>query len=740
MDLRVRGPDLPPGVGRKPLSVRLVDGQTSPLQLETSAGGFGLTLSAEGLNESVVAAWLARHAGSSSSAVDPVSPSGTAAVASLSTFVLAVDPRVVDLARLYADVLGAPLCRAADPLEVARAIRGLPDGQSVTLILLSDRLDEALCQSISEANRSRLIEGRQLARYGFLSALTPAHLAWLIVKTTVLLARMPLSAATFANWDVSDARGWARTREAASGAMTLCAIEAPWCDDRVDVMAVRAHGASFDLSLGETVLCCHQDPPLPETYAKRGPTCFHDGVCFRMAAGSSPPTIRILAHQTTPLIWCLDSCATFALHGNAFGAVTYASGLVAGAAVGVIGPFLDIVTSGGLARIYDGILATGGSLGDAVAAACAFEPAMGFDRFLLVGSPDLRLLPPSTTNPTAEMDGNRYRLHGRKQQIWRVRPIDRAEGSLGILGDDGADLWAAAHCDEVPDETGSSSLLITLDAPADLDGWLHVGAVSGSLQALERLASQIAADLAMLRFYPFVDAEDDDLARCQKWTTMLCSSAEDRNRVRARTDAAIALAQLHLGLDALHEKIAARFMDTDVSLDRLPANGFDLEPTERSSDRCAHCDTALYVTKGRWSFDPSHVRHWVQCPNCAGIALAHEDSPLVVQAFTADVVGTKLELAAQLWNRSDEAIKVTLAGQARAGPPESRWEPQRVTLDPKETRIVTVSVSGLEAPGVISYRLLALCGGNVQLHALRRAIDAPSSDPANTARAKVLQP
>lgn len=739
MDLRVPRPDPPSRFGGKPFPVRLVDGQGAPLCLEWSSGGPGLFLRADGLNRPLVEAWLSRHGCSDLSAAGPVGSGGTAKAALVSTLVLGVDPRVGELAVLYAELVGAPFREAADPQDVTRTVRDLAEGQSLTLVLLGDCLDEALCEAISAANQARRSEGRAPARYGFLSALTPEQLAWLIVKTVILLARMPLSSATFADWDLADERGSLRTREAFSGRMTLGSVKAPWSDERVDAISVRAHGASFDLSLGDTVLCCHQDPPLPTPLVRRGPSCFHDGACFRMATGSSPPTTRIPAQQAMPLVWCLDSCATFALRGCAFGPVTYAAGLVAGAAVGVIGPFLDIVTSGDLARVYNGILATGGTLGEAAAAACAYEQVSGFDRFLLVGSPDLRLLPPAITEPLAEMDGDHCRLRGRGQQIWRIRSTRSADAPLGVLADDGSDLWATARCDEVPDEAGSS-LLVTLDSPSDLDGWLRVGPAMGSLQTLGRRAERIAAGLAMLRLYPFVDAEDEELAHCEEWAAILSGIGKDRSRVRLRADAAIALARLHLALDALHGKIARQFMVGDVSLDRLPAIGFNLEPTERSADFCPSCEATLFVTRGRWSADSTLVRRWVQCPNCAGIALELEDSPLVVRALTADVADEKLELAARLWNRSGEAIQVTLAGQARAGPPESRWGPERVTLDAGEERTVRFGAAGLEAPGVISYRLLALCDGDAQLHAVRRPRDIPDGELVDAGPTLVAQP
>ena len=712
-------------LGGRHLRACLVDDQVGALCVDWSAAEITLKLRSTGLDPNVVETWLARHGGG-----DPGIPSAprTTASAAAPPLVLNADQRVGDLARLYAELTGAPVLGMAGPADAYDAVRDLADGRSLTLVLLGDRLDEALCQAISDANHARAKDERPPVRYGFLTALTPAHLAWLIVKTVILLARLPLPEAGFASWDVSGEQSRARRRDARSGTMTPSAVDAPWSDGGVDVLSVRAHGASFDLSLGQTVLCSHQRPPLPTALTRRGPSCFHDGICFRVRDGIAPPTSRFPAQEATPLVWCLDSCATVALQGNPFGPSSYASGLIAGAAVGVIGPFLDIVTAGGLTRIFEGVLATGGTLGDATAAACAFEPMRGFDRFLLLGSPDLQLLPRTQVEP----DGGYCQLRGKNQQIWRINAATPGDAPLAILGDDGADHWAGAFCDPLPDDAGAA-WLVTLEAPNDCDGWLHLGRVDGSLEPLARMTMRISASLETLRAYPFVDAEAGQLARCREWAAVLRGICASPRRVRTRPEAALALAQLYVALDTLHESIARRFLTEDVSLDRLPTTGFDLEPTERSADRCPRCGAALYVTRGRWRADPVQVRRWVQCSNCAGIALAPEKARLVVRAFTAQLRAATLELRAELWNRSDGTIHVLLAGQARAGPPESRWGPERVMLAPGEKRTIGFGADGLAAPGVISYRLLALCDGDIQLHGLRLPVESASCDGAAVA-------
>jgi hypothetical protein len=711
------------------LSIALVDGQASPLRIDPSPGRLEFSLATDGLNRVLLDRWLIRHG------VDAVSPGhdtgrpATIATAlPLPTIVVVADPRVEDLARLHATLAGAPLRTADRPDSLGETVRGLPAGRSLTAVLLSDRLDEALCQSINAANQARRAAGLAPVRYGFLAALNRPHLAWLLVKTWVLLLSPPARTVTFSDWDFSGQQGMARTRDAASGRTSLYSLEAPWVDERVNVLSVRAHGASFDLSLGETVLCSHFSPPVPGNRITRGPSCFHDGVCFRMAPGRKGPTIRILAQDATPLVWCLDSCATLPFTGNAFGNMAFAFSLIAGAAVGVMGPFLDIVTSGGLTRLYEAVIATGGSLSEAAAAACGFEPARGFDRFLLIGSPDLRLLPSSRVEPAQEGGRGRYLLWGHGQQIWRLAARAHGGSAPAIVGDDGDDIWASAHADRVEDE-GGPSLLVTLPAPADMDGWLLVGAGGDSFQVLEREAARMADSLAMLQLYPFVDPDDELLARCRGWTEILRRAAGESSRVRARAETALALAKLRLSLEDLHQSLAERFLaevaERDVSLDRIPGAGFDLEPTARAATACPGCGSALYVTRGRWSANHAYVRRWVQCANCAGIALAREDGRLVVRALTARLINGQLEIMVRLRNRSGRAIQATLAGQARRGPPESGWGPSVVKLEPRASRTLRFSVSGLSAsPGVISYRLLALCDGDAQLYALRYPVES----------------
>jgi hypothetical protein len=733
-------------------AVHLADGQAEALVLRGDGRRFIAGLRPSTLNRSAVIRWLNRYdipyLSSLEEATDDPPP---LPLVRLPTLVACVDPRVADLAALYARSVDAPCSLLRDPDELSAEAQRLETHESVSIFLLSDALDQTLCQALSKANSIRRSTGRPTLTYGFLSAFTREQLSWLCVKTWALLLTPDSRDVTFAQWDFQETEPVARTRTPVSGATRVDRIDAPWTHSSVTALGVRAHGASFDVSLGRAVLCGHLEPPLPRRRTLRAPSCFHDGVCFRMRPTPDASTRRILAVDASPAVWCLDSCASLPFRDNAFGdGTSYLFGLVAGSAAGVVGPFLDVTTRGGLNTQGEALLATGATLGQVTAAACQFDPSRGFDRFLLIGSPDLRLLPPQRLEPVREGTRLRYRLKGQRQYALRLGvPPDFGPRPF-VVADDGGGHWAHAQC-RLVDNGVHCDLLVILDEPTDLDGWLLVGSAGKTQAELEHEASRLRDSLGVLSTYPFVDPGCDEIERCNALVAELFRPIRSPERLRSRIETALLLANLQLVLESLHRRIADCFLAEvsahDFSLDRAAGHGFDLGATELTTRPCPTCGAALYETLANWRGNPSYVRRWVQCANCSGLLLVREDSPVEISPpfAVASPNGSSLQITFELCNRTTSAVRALVAGLARRASLAEAAGPAAITLEPNAVeRLQFHSPLHADRPGVISYRLLVLCEGSLELlainhvqeprHVAELSLDEagkrPSSEPA----------
>src|SRR5262249_44080098 len=151
-----------------------------------------------------------------------------------------------------------------------------------------------------------------------------------------------------------------------------------------------------------------------------------------------------------------------------------------------------------------------------------------------------------------------------------------AEANLFVVNDDGAEHWTSARCHLVDDACGRS-MLVTLDAPADVNGWLVVTG-GPTPEDFSAYAQRIEINLAMLLVYPFVSHGQEAIDRCEYWANALRDAAADSSRLRSRRDIAVAFGSLHLALEDLHRCVADQFLaevaSRDVSLDRLPGQGF----------------------------------------------------------------------------------------------------------------------------------------------------------------------
>jgi hypothetical protein len=726
------------------LAVRLDDGQSEPLVLGFEARRIVASVRPSGLNRRAVAHWLERHeipllTGTVAAPADiPSVP-----LIQLATLVICIDPRIRDIAALYARSVGAKLRSAACPDEVLAEVEQVESQESVSIFVLNDRLDDTLCHAVTEANRRRRAAGRSVVTYGFLSAFTPEQLAWLVVKSWVLLRRPQEQCVGFGQWDFAASNPVARLRSPRTGATRTERVEAPWATDRIAVLGLRAHGAPFDASMGRVVLCGHLEPPLPRERTLRAPTCFHDGVCFRMKGTADAPTEVFRAVDASPLVWCLDSCASLPFTGNAFGEGTsYVFGLIAGAAVGVIGPFLDVTTGGAMNRQSEALLATGATLGQVAAAACRLERSLGFDKFLLIGSPDLRLLPPNRVEARRDGKRLRYQLRGERQYIWRLAIPPDFETPV-IVADDGGSHWAKARCHWF-DDGSDRDLLVILDEPADMDGWLLVGSGGKSEEQLGNEAARLQDSLEVLTLYPFVDCESKEIERCHALAGQLLRVTQAPDRIRSRFEAALLLANLQPALDALHRRVADRFLAQvgaqDFNFDRMSSHGFDLEPTERTTRCCPACGAALYVTLTLWRKKRSYARRWVQCANCSGISMVLEDSPLEILPPVAvpNPDGRSFRITIEIRNRTTDPVEVLVAGLARHGSPGDAAGPVVVTLAPGSLECLHFS-SPLDQrrPGVISYRVLVLCRAAVEFFALKFVLEPTGEASASTGELQV---
>jgi hypothetical protein len=714
-----------------PFTIRLDEGQSEPLTLRLEAGRVVAGLRAIGLNRRTALRWLERHeisciAGTSQADGERL----PAPLLQLTTIVICADSRVRDIATLYAQATGTPFCLAQSPAEVSAAIEQAEFHESVSIFLLNERFEEPLCQAVVEANRRRRAAGKAALAYGFLTAFTPEQLAWLVVKSWVLFLRPHAARVGFAQWDFSNAAATVRFRSALTGATYVQRNEAPWLDDEITMLGLRAHGAPFDVSMGRVVLCGKLDPPLPAERTLRAPSCFHDDVCFRMKAEENAPTEVLRAVNASPLVWCLDSCASLPLTGNAFGnGTSYAFGLVAGSAVGVIGPFLDVMTQGTMNRHCEALLATGATLGQVAAAACSLEESHGFDKFLLIGSPDLRFLPVSRLEPQREGEKWRYRLCGERQYAWRLAIPPDLRPPVYVVGNDGGAHWERAQC-HWSEDGANRDLVITLDEPAGVDGWLLLGSEGKSNKQLCREATQLQDNLKVLTLCPFAAPASATIERCLTLNRLLRRVVRATERVQSRLDATVLMGNLQLALNALHREVADAFLAQvaahDVNLDRIPCYGFDLEPTERTSQSCPICGVALYVTQTVWRRKRSYVRRWSQCVNCSGVAMVLKDSPLAIRppVALADPDGMSLSIALEIGNTADLPVQAMVAGLARKGSPDDAAGPVNLFIPPGVTTSLRFSTPlDPGRPGVISYRLLLLCDAGVELFALKHVVE-----------------
>jgi hypothetical protein len=691
-----------------------------------AAGSPVVLLRTGGLNRQILDGWGRRLNLPIAATVDSGSPPWRQPLARIPTQVISLDPRVEATARIYAQAVDAPIAVVGKRLRLEALIRRAPVAASVTLFLLHDLLDEELVHALWAANRARLKRGRRPLGLGIMTGLTPEHLGWLAAKTLVWLQRSATPGSmTLADFDgmrgelrllVVD-RDHCATEEA-------CAID-PWTSAAVHAAAVYTHSVSFDAALGDTALCGHHDPPLPRERLETGPSCFFDGECFRIRRSDGRITRALKAVHATPLVWFLNGCGAIPLAGSAFGKSTgFALGLLSGAALGVIGPYLTQVSHAWRNRVFNALLATGATLGEIAAALSRLLPAeSGFDSYLLLGSPDVRLCAPERLMPSGPAEGGwRYQPRGARRWAFRLALPEAVRGLPAVVADDGSPAWRDAACQGV-DVLGRRELLLLIDPPRDVEGWIEVRQAGQGEAWLRDEGAELWRRLEVLKLYPFAQPERERIAACQVVIEQLRSVLDAATILRRRLYLAVLQGRLETLLDELSQVLAGCFLAEvtarDLNLDRESDNGFLPGLVRRTARRCPACGSALFSARDRWQADPIYRRRKDLCANCFVVSMALETSPLSVAPPSVVRVepGPVLVLALRLRNRTRSWLRAWFAAAPRLGPASTTIGPLLVEMGPGSSRRRTLrfSLRGLP-PGTLSFRFAIVARGSAEFH------------------------
>jgi hypothetical protein len=701
-------------MSRRLHAIALVDDAAEHLRLFESAVGPGAVVPRAGLNAALVTAW-ARRFGLAFLQEVPADARPGLPLASVPTVVVVVDPRVASLARSYADAVGAPVVLAEDLGSVACAVAAASSARSATLVLLNDVFDEALIEAISRGNAERVRRGGLPLTVGIVTAFDPPKLAWLLVKT---LACLDLPTPRDAAVGRFDGVSGAATLRSLDGSITAAETGEPWTDRRTIAQSVVAHGVAFDLSLGEVVLCSHLDPPLPAARTAIAPSCFHDGICFRLARDEGP-TLRRRATEVTPLVWGIDSCGAIAFRNNAFGdGSSYTLALLAGSAVAVIGPYLTLTASGLAARAFEALLENGWSTGEIAAALSSVDDnTVGFAPYVVLGSPDLRFVGLPAGAPEADEDGA-FLVRADGRDTVALELPDGVTGLRDVVADDGGEAWSAALARRV-DAPGRAALVVAFDGPRRFAGSLRLGDAGPARTALAERCDELDRRLGVLAGYGFA-AQDASLVESVR--ASLRETAQTLRApyaVRATAVGALRWVRAAETMRALEVSVARHFLDVvverDVSLDRESENGFIPGPLRRGNEHCHCCAAALYVAVDRWVADRNYHRLKATCPNCFGVSMRLVTSPLAPVGIAGAREGDSFRLRVTLRSGVDRPLHALVAAAPRRGPAQDAAGPVPVAV-PEGHEVCAEFRFPPATGGVKTYRVLVLCEGASELY------------------------
>jgi hypothetical protein len=712
-------------------ALTLLDDPTHRFGLFANGDGVLAALPRAGLNEALVRAW-ARRFGVAMLDDVPRDAQLATAIRSLATVVYAPDAEVAGLARTYADAVGARLSPIADADSLARAIATEPNASSATVILLNENLDQPIVDALARGNAERVRSGRLPLSTGIITAFDPPKLAWLLAKTLVCLDLPVPPEAAIGRFDGS--RGTVTIRNLADSAPAI-ELREPWIDPRTVAQSVVAHGAAFDLALGEVVLCSHLEPALPAARTAIAPSCFHDGICFRLGREDGP-TVRRRAHEATPLFWGIDSCGTIPFRENAFGrGSSYALALLAGSAVAVIGSYLALTTSGLAARAFEALLEAGWSTGEIAAAlGCVDHNAAEFNPYLCLGSPDLRVAALATQTGDAERGIVSVRSDG-KDTVAVELAAERTE-LHDVIEDDGDDAWRRALARRV-DAPGRAALVVAFDGSRRFAGKLRLAEAGAARKSLTRRCAELDRHLGMLAGYGFAAAHSTRISAVRASISKAAASASAEYAVRAIPTAAQHLLSVGEELLALEESVAESFVQTvlerDVSFDRESENGFVAGQLRRASARCHICHGPLYIALDRWAADESYLRLKATCPNCFGVAMRPESSPLASVVVAGVATGDEFRVRVTPRSAVDRPLGGFVAAAPRRGRIDDGAGVVRVAVPARGEAQVEFEFAASHG-GVVTYRVLVLCEAVAELYT---AIDA-GLHRSDSASAKVV--
>ena len=693
------------------LAVELAEEDPTPLALLEEEGGLRAILGAGGVEREFAERWLTRAA-----------PRRAARPAPVATRVLCLDNRVESLACAYAGALGAVVEEVA-PAGLERAVLEAEGVDSVTVFLLADRLEERLLHSLWLANRQRVEAGRPSLPFGFLSALTPSHLGWLVTKTLAWLSRRdPPARIGFADYDGFENEGSFRLLaggEQVDAERPLA--DGDWSSEATDVAALLTHSVSFDAHLGATALC-GQMPGLEKLQRSGGaPSCFFDGVCFRTDGSPGSPRRALPAISASPLVWFLNGCGAVPLAGSAFGVRTgYAYGLLAGAAIAVMGAHVTQVTNRRRNGLFGGLLATGMTTGEAALALSQMaEDDGGFHSYPLLGSPDLRLSAEEPLGPASSLDGAvRYEPRGTSRWALRLRLPQELQRPPVLTGDDGGDRWNGAACQVF--EGRESSTLVTFEPPRPLGGWLELKADNDEDASLAAEAEGLRRRLGVLGLYEFAAREREGIETCEAILERLLQVLAEKTALRRRIYAAALLAGLELELDSLQRVVCERFVEQvlsrDFNLDRESYNGFVPGVVRRTAAECSACGSILFAAADRWSRDRRFTRTKHLCANCFGVSMALDADPLQAAPLGLDQASREeVVLALRLRNLSRTPKRIWTAAAPRRGGAGTGIGPFQIDLAAGGSTEKSLRFDPrAQLPGTQSFRAIVIADGAAQ--------------------------
>jgi hypothetical protein len=634
------------------------------------------------------------------------------------TLVLSVDRRTDELAGRYADALGAR-ARSVAVADVGAHVEGALAEPSVTVFALADALDERLLDELWTANRARGAGGRDPGPFGLMTAIAPEQLRWLVAKTLRWLRDGPLlDSMRFADFDGMLDSGAIREVGPGVPAAPADAMDgSEWTDDSTHVAAVFTHSVSFDAHLGDVALCGHMDGLQDFQREHRGaPRCYYDGVCFRLNGRAGAPTRILRAAEASPLVWLLNGCGTIPLARSPFGVRTgYAYGLLAGAALAVVGTHLTQPTLRSRNTVFGALLATGATTGEsALALSRMADESDSFHAHPLLGSPDIRLVRAARTEHVRVEDGvARYEFGD--DTPWAARLAVPGRGRPVPLVDDGGDGWA-----HVTTERGRPELLLVSTGPGTPRGWLDVALDDPAHGRLAADAAELLCRLRILRGYEFMNAELAAVDECAALAGALAGTAADGGPVRRRRAAAVLLARIETALGELQRSACERFVAhvraNDFNMDRESYNGFRPGPARRTRRTCPACGDALFRSDDRWLEDPSYVRTKLLCANCFAVSTTLRTAGVRVSPLRLDGVrpGPVATLRLGL-NNAGGATRAWIAAAPRHGTPEATAGPTAVDLAAgmRTSRSLTLDLVTAH-PGTQSIRAIVLAGGAAQ--------------------------